>query len=35
MPPSEVVLEIDGWDDPTHDEQELSSFHVDNVEKLW
>ena len=27
MPPSEIVLDIDGWDDPTHGEQELSGFH--------
>lgn len=27
LPPSEVVLDIDGWDDPTHGEQELSCFH--------
>ena len=27
LPPSAVVLDIDGWDDPTHGEQELSSFH--------
>lgn len=26
-PPSEVVLDIDGWDDPTHGQQELSRFH--------
>ena len=26
-PPSEVILDIDGWDDPTHGQQELSRFH--------
>jgi hypothetical protein len=26
-PPSEVILDIDGWDDPTHGDQELSAFH--------
>ena len=25
--PVEVVLDIDGWDDPTHGDQELSAFH--------
>jgi Transposase DDE domain group 1 len=25
--PSEVVLDIDGWDDPTHGQQQLSCFH--------
>ena len=25
--PSKVVLDIDGWDDPTHGEQEQSAFH--------
>lgn len=27
VPPSEVILDIDGWDDPTHGEQEQSAFH--------
>ena len=27
LPPLEVVLDIDGWDDPTHGQQELSRFH--------
>ena len=27
LPPSEIVLDIDGWDDPTHGQQELSGFH--------
>ncbi len=35
MPPSEVVLDIDSCDYLTHGEQELSGFHVDNVEKMW
>jgi hypothetical protein len=26
-PPSEIVLDIDGWDDPTHGAQQLSFFH--------
>jgi len=26
-PPKEIVLDIDGWDDPTHGEQQLSFFH--------
>jgi hypothetical protein len=25
--PAEIVLDIDGWDDPTHGEQQLSCFH--------
>jgi hypothetical protein len=25
--PEEIVLDIDGWDDPTHGEQQLSFFH--------
>ncbi len=25
--PPEIVLDIDGWDDPTHGEQQLSCFH--------
>lgn len=25
--PQEIVLDIDGWDDPTHGEQQLSFFH--------
>lgn len=25
--PHEIVLDIDGWDDPTHGEQQLSLFH--------
>jgi hypothetical protein len=25
--PSEIVLDIDGWDDPTHGEQQLSCFY--------
>jgi Transposase DDE domain group 1 len=25
--PKEIVLDIDGWDDPTHGEQQLSFFH--------
>jgi Transposase DDE domain group 1 len=25
--PHEIVLDIDGWDDPTHGEQQLSFFH--------
>ncbi len=25
--PSEIVLDIDGWDDPTHGQQQLSCFH--------
>jgi hypothetical protein len=25
--PEEVVLDIDGWDDPTHGNQQLSCFH--------
>lgn len=25
--PQEIVLDIDGWDDPTHGEQQLSCFH--------
>ena len=25
--PAEIVLDIDGWDDPTHGQQELSGFH--------
>jgi hypothetical protein len=27
QPPPEIVLDIDGWDDPTHGEQEQSAFH--------
>jgi hypothetical protein len=27
QPPTESVLDIDGWDDPTYGKQELSSFH--------
>jgi hypothetical protein len=27
QPPTEIVLDIDGWDDPTHGQQELSGFH--------
>ena len=27
--PEEIVLDIDGWDDPTHGEQQLSCFHGD------
>ena len=27
VPPKEVVLDIDGWDDPTHGQQQLSFFH--------
>lgn len=23
----EIVLDIDGWDDPTHGQQQLSCFH--------
>jgi len=26
-PPVEVVLDIDGWDAPTHGHQQLSCFH--------
>lgn len=26
-PPEEVLLDIDGWDDPTHGHQQLSFFH--------
>lgn len=26
-PPSTIVLDIDGWDDPTHGDQEGSAFH--------
>jgi hypothetical protein len=26
-PPDEIVLDIDGWDDPTHGQQQLSCFH--------
>lgn len=26
-PPQEIVLDMDGWDDPTHGEQQLSFFH--------
>ena len=26
-PPSQVTLDIDGWDDPTHGNQEQSAFH--------
>lgn len=25
--PGEIVLDIDGWDDPTHGQQQLSCFH--------
>jgi Transposase DDE domain group 1 len=25
--PKQIVLDIDGWDDPTHGEQQLSSYH--------
>lgn len=25
--PTEIVLDIDGWDDPTHGQQQLSCFH--------
>ena len=25
--PAEIVLDIDGWDDPTHGQQQLSCFH--------
>ncbi len=25
--PKEIVLDIDGWDDPTHGQQQLSCFH--------
>jgi hypothetical protein len=25
--PEEIVLDIDGWDDPTHGNQQLSCFH--------
>jgi hypothetical protein len=25
--PEEIVLDIDGWDDPTHGQQQLSCFH--------
>ena len=25
--PDEIVLDIDGWDDPTHGQQQLSCFH--------
>jgi hypothetical protein len=25
--PKEIVLDMDGWDDPTHGEQQLSCFH--------
>lgn len=27
QPPALIVLDIDGWDDPTHGEQQLSCFH--------
>lgn len=27
QPPEEIVLDIDGWDDPTHGQQQLSCFH--------
>jgi hypothetical protein len=27
QPPRRLVLDIDGWDDPTHGEQQLSLFH--------
>jgi hypothetical protein len=27
QPPDEIVLDIDGWDDPTHGQQQLSCFH--------
>ncbi len=27
QPPDELVLDIDGWDDPTHGQQQLSCFH--------
>lgn len=26
-PPQQIVLDIDGWDDPTHEQQQLSFFH--------
>ena len=26
-PPDEILLDIDGWDDPTHGHQQLSLFH--------
>jgi hypothetical protein len=25
--PEEIVLDMDGWDDPTHGQQQLSCFH--------
>lgn len=27
QPPKHIVLDIDGWDDPTHGQQQLSLFH--------
>ena len=27
QPPAEIVLDIDGWADPTHGQQQLSCFH--------
>lgn len=27
QPPDEIMLDIDGWDDPTHGQQQLSCFH--------
>ena len=27
QPPDEIVLDIEGWDDPTHGQQQLSCFH--------
>jgi len=33
--PKEIVLDIDGWDDPTHGNQQLSCFHGDYGQHMY
>jgi len=33
--PPEIVLDIDGWDDPTHGHQQLSCFHGDFGQHMY
>lgn len=33
--PDEIVLDIDGWDDPTHGQRQLSCFHGSFAQHMY